>query len=49
MDLAALITRLSEAVDLDSPVPYYVQLKEALRKVIAEGSLSPGDQLPGEP
>ena len=32
-----------------SYIPYYVQLKEALREEIERGAWRPGDQLPGEP
>ncbi len=37
------------AVDHSSPVPYYAQVKEALREGIEHGTWKPGDQLPGEP
>lgn len=40
---------LSTAVDRSSPIPYYVQVKEALREHIEHGDWQPGDQLPGEP
>lgn len=35
-------------VDKDSAVPYYHQIKEAVRALIARGSLKPGDMLPSE-
>ena len=37
------------AIDRTSPIPYYVQLKEALREQIESEAWRPGDQLPGEP
>jgi GntR family transcriptional regulator len=37
------------AIDRTSPIPYYVQLKEALREQIENGAWVPGDRLPGEP
>jgi len=36
------------AVDKENPIPYYLQLKEALRERIRRGDWKPGDQLPGE-
>lgn len=35
-------------VDKHNPIPYYVQLKEALRERIRRGDWKPGDRLPGE-
>jgi GntR family transcriptional regulator len=35
-------------VDRTSAVPYYHQIKEAVRGLIAGGELKPGDKLPGE-
>jgi GntR family transcriptional regulator len=40
---------LRTTIDRSSPVPYYVQLKEALRAPIEQGVWQPGDQIPGEP
>ncbi len=37
------------AVDHTSPVPYYAQVKEALREQIDRGVWLPGEQIPGEP
>jgi GntR family transcriptional regulator len=37
------------AIDHNSPVPYYAQVKEALRERIERGEFRPGDQIPGEP
>jgi GntR family transcriptional regulator len=37
------------AIDHNSPVPYYAQVKEALRERIERGDFKPGDQIPGEP
>ena len=36
-------------VDHNSPIPFYVQVKEALRERIERGEWKPGDQLPSEP
>lgn len=41
--------QLWSAIDRSSPVPYYVQIKEALRENIDHGLWSRGDQIPGEP
>lgn len=37
------------SVDHNSPVPYYAQVKEALRLRMERGDWKPGDQIPGEP
>jgi DNA-binding transcriptional regulator YhcF (GntR family) len=34
------------AIDLDSPVPAYRQIVDALRAVLVAGDFEPGDQLP---
>jgi GntR family transcriptional regulator len=39
---------LADIVDFDSPLPYYVQVKQGLQRRIAQGDWKPGDQLPGE-
>lgn len=39
---------LNPTIDRSSPIPYYVQLKEALRGPIDGGLWKPGDQIPGE-
>lgn len=44
-----LLRSLNSAVDRNSPIPYYVQVKGALREHIESGNWQPGDQLPGEP
>jgi GntR family transcriptional regulator len=44
-----LLRSLNTAVDRNSPIPYYVQVKGALREHIESGNWQPGDQLPGEP
>ena len=36
-------------VNHNSPIPYYAQVKEALRGRIEQADSRPGDQLPGEP
>lgn len=41
--------KLGIAIDRDSPLPYYLQLKNALIEQIETGHWQPGDQLPGEP
>ncbi|MDH7485094.1 MAG: GntR family transcriptional regulator [Anaerolineae bacterium] len=46
---AEILDSLRTSVDYDSPIPYYVQIKEALREHIERGDWRPGDQLPGEP
>src|SRR4030042_6134210 len=38
----------SLSIDRASPVPYYIQLQEILRKQIERGELRPGDQMPAE-
>ena len=42
------IEELSRDIDKNSPVPYYIQLKEALLKYIEINQLKSGKQLPGE-
>lgn len=37
------------AVDRDSAIPYYVQVKETIQALIHAGVWQPGEQLPGEP
>lgn len=36
-------------VDHSSPLPYYAQVKDALREAIERGEWQPGAQIPGEP
>lgn len=43
-----LISPPSATIDRNSPIPYYVQVKEALRERIEHGQWRAGDQLPGE-
>jgi GntR family transcriptional regulator len=38
----------TKLIDKENPIPYYVQLKDALREKIERGEWKPGDQLPGE-
>lgn len=40
---------LNIVIDRDSYVPLYAQVRDALRDVIEQGGLAPGEQLPGEP
>ena len=49
MTLTNPLSSWPTAVDHTSPVPYYAQVKEALRGRIERGDWKPGDQLPGEP
>ena len=39
---------MADSVNHDSPIPYYVQVKEALRERIEQGEWQPGEQLPGD-
>jgi GntR family transcriptional regulator len=39
---------MSEKINFDSPIPYYIQLMEILRTKIQRGDWAPGDQIPGE-
>ena len=41
--------RLRTRIHRESPLPYYVQLKEALEDHIEAGGWKPGDRIPGEP
>lgn len=43
---AALLTELSGGLDTQGDAPLYAQLREALRRAVAEGRLRPGDPLP---
>ncbi|MEZ4519552.1 MAG: GntR family transcriptional regulator [Chloroflexota bacterium] len=40
---------LNTAIDRNSYVPLYAQVRDALRDGIEQGGLKPGEQLPGEP
>ena len=40
---------LNTAIDRQSYIPFYVQVKESLRDLIDGGGRAPGEQLPGEP
>jgi GntR family transcriptional regulator len=35
-------------IDRQSPIPFYIQLKEVIREKIERGEWKPGDQIPGE-
>lgn len=39
---------MSQKIDFNSPIPFYIQLMDALREDISRGKRQPGDQLPGE-
>jgi GntR family transcriptional regulator len=41
--------KVGVSIDRDSPLPFYLQLKNALIEQIETGHWKPGDQLPGEP
>jgi len=36
-------------IDLNNPIPYYIQVKESIRQAIEASEWKPGDQIPGEP
>ena len=36
-------------IDRNSPLPYYVQMKDAIKQQIENGNWKPGDIVPGEP
>lgn len=38
----------AHTIDKKSPIPFYFQLKDLLRKEIAEEDLQPGDRIPGD-
>jgi GntR family transcriptional regulator len=40
---------LEFSIDRSSPIPYYIQVRDALQMRIQDGSWHPGDQIPGEP
>ncbi len=40
---------LNTNIDRTNYVPFYIQVMDALKEAIEEGSYAPGDQLPGEP
>jgi GntR family transcriptional regulator len=40
---------LGKSIDFDSNIPYYIQLIEVLKSMIASGQWKPGDQIPSEP
>ena len=48
-DAARLPAGVQNAIDRDSPVPYYHQLKELLREEIVSGRWSAGARIPSEP
>lgn len=41
--------QLNTVIDRNSYVPLYAQVRDALRDLIEQGGLTPGEQLPGEP
>lgn len=43
------VISLRTEIDRTGPIPYYVQLKDALREQIERGNWQPGNTLPGEP
>ena len=48
-DGQAAPARLRAAVDRGSPLPYYVQVMDAVRAQLEMGNWKPGDLIPGEP
>jgi len=40
---------INSLVNFNSPIPYYIQVKDRLKEQISQGLLKYGDQLPGEP
>jgi len=40
---------LEFSIDRSSPIPYYIQVRDALQMRIQDESWHPGDQIPGEP
>jgi len=42
----AVLSEFAALVEHDSPIPYYVQVKETLSQRIQQGDWQPGDQLP---
>jgi len=49
MSLSSEQPLMNSPVNFDSPIPYYIQIKDKLKDQINSGSLKFGDQLPGEP
>ncbi|MGD2252471.1 MAG: GntR family transcriptional regulator [Anaerolineales bacterium] len=45
----ARAARLRTSIDRRSPIPFYVQLKQALTDAIHNGLWAPGDRIPSEP
>ncbi|MBE2270147.1 MAG: GntR family transcriptional regulator [Anaerolinea sp.] len=45
----APLNTLRFVVEMDSPIPYYIQVKEALHGAIDQRVWLPGSQIPGEP
>lgn len=39
---------MSEKIDFDSPIPYYIQLINILKEKVQSETWKPGDQIPGE-
>jgi GntR family transcriptional regulator len=53
MEKMPVITRLQDnilglSIDRDSPIPYYIQVRDVLRTRIQDGRWQTGDRLPGE-
>jgi GntR family transcriptional regulator len=40
---------VTSAIDIQSPIPYYIQIKDQIKEQIDTRILQSGDQLPGEP
>ena len=41
-------SRLTQAIDRSSPIPYYLQLSQLVEQAIDRGDFGPGDRLPSE-
>lgn len=39
---------LFRKIDLNSPIPFYIQIKDTIRSAIEQNQLKPGDLIPGE-
>lgn len=48
-EIKAVLDVLKTRIDFASALPYYIQVKDALRACIDRGDWPPGTQLPGEP
>lgn len=49
MAQGSLSSPMRAYIDRNSPLPYYVQMKDAIKQQIENGNWKPGDIVPGEP